>query len=208
MSVFATIKTLKGNGQFEEAWLHGFDALQQEQQNVFLQTALFWVIYAALKQKIDPIKQRKNTKPLPVEQNWIDSWVSRISKLNLALPNANIDYRLWNLFTQKDIGQFCTPLCLYVLISGRALFRPEDFIPYRTDNGESPSLVCKLARMVAANYLQYKDTLSSPVGRVTGFLQYAVEVTQDSTHKIWLIYECFSCIRTNGTCPRSLPERA
>lgn len=199
MSVFATIKELKGNGQFEEAWQHGFAALQEDQQNTFLQTTLFWVIYAALKQKIDPIKQRKNTKPLPVEQNWIDAWATRISELNLALPNENIDYRLWNLFLKtKDVGQFCTPLCLYVLVSGRALFRPEDYIPYRTENGESPSVVCKLARMVAANYLQFKDNSPILVGRVTGFLQYAFEATQDTAHKIWISYDKANVLAVSG----------
>ena len=203
MSVFATIKTLKGNGQFEEAWQHGFDALQQDQQNVFLQTSLVWVAYAALKQKIDPIKQRKNTKPLPVEQNWIDTWVGRISELNLPLPNENIDYRLWNLFTHKDIGQFCAPLCSYILNSGRGLFRPEDYIPYRTDNGESPSLVCKLARMVAANYLQCEGNAPNTIGRVTGFLQYAIESTQDSAHKIWLSYDKANILAASGQMERA-----
>lgn len=128
MSVFATIKALKGDGQLEEAWQYGFEALQEDRQNTYLQTTLFWIVYAALKQKVDPIKQRKNAKPLPAEQSWIDAWVTRISELNLALPNENIDYRLWNIFLKaKDVGQFCTPLCLYVLVSGRKLFRPEDY---------------------------------------------------------------------------------
>ena len=204
MSVFNEIKTLKGSGQLEEAWQHGFDALQQNQQNNFyLLTSLFWVVYAALKQKIDPIKQRNNPKPLPAEQHWIDSWVDRIPKLNLALPNENIDYRLWNLFTHKEIGKFCTPLCRYILNSGHALFHPQDFIPYRTDKGESPSLVCKLARIVAANYLQYKDTSSSHVGRVTGFLKYAIDNTQDSTHKIWLVYDKARIFTASGQMERA-----
>lgn len=203
MSVFDTIRALKGEGRFEEAWQQGFDALQQDQQNAFLQTALFWVAYAALKQKIDPIRQRKNTRPLPTEQNWIDTWASRITELNMDLPNENIDYRLWNLFTHKDIGQFCSPLCRYILNSGRGLFRPEDYIPYRTDNGESPSLVCKLARMVAANYLQCEDNTSKYVGRVTGFLQYAIESTQDSAHKIWLSYDKANILAASGQMERA-----
>ena len=174
MSIFDELRTLKGQGQFEDAWQHGFAAFQQDQQNIFLQTTLFWVIYAALKQKIDPIKQQGNIKPLPAEQNWIDTWVARIDDLNLALPNDNIDYRLWNLFKYKDIGQFCKPLCLYILLRGRGLFRPEDHAPYCTDAKELPSPVLKLARMVAANYLQDKGNAKIPVDRVMSFLQYAI----------------------------------
>ncbi len=204
MSVFDTMRTLKGEGRFEEAWQLGFDALQQDQQNTFLQTALFWVVYAALKQKIDTIKQREDAKPLPVEQQWIDTWVTRISDLNLALPNENIDYRLWNIFLKtKDVGKFCTTLCMYILDSGRKLFRPEDYLPYLTENGESPSLVCKLARMVAKNYLLYKDDTPNLVGRVTGFLQYAIESTQDFAHKIWLIYDKAQVLAASGQMGRA-----
>ena len=204
MSVFATIKALKGDGQLEEAWQYGFEALQEDRQNTYLQTTLFWIVYAALKQKVDPIKQRKNAKPLPAEQSWIDAWVTRISELNLALPNENIDYRLWNIFLKaKDVGQFCTPLCLYVLVSGRKLFRPDDYIPYRTEIGESPSLVCKLARMVAANYLQHRDNSLVPVGRVTGFLQYAFEATQDAAHKIWICYDKANVLAASGQMERA-----
>lgn len=203
MGVFDTIRTLKGTGQYEEAWQHGCAALQQDQHNEYLQTTLFWVIYAALKQKIDPIKKRKNTKPFPAEQNWIDAWTARIAELNLSLPSDNIDYRLWNLFTHKDIGPFCNPLCLYILSSGRALFRLEDYIPYRTANGESPSVVCKLARIVAANYLYCQGEGLPPVGKITGFLQYAFETTEDSSHKVWLIYDKARVLAASGQIERA-----
>lgn len=205
MSVFKEIRILKENGNFEEAWQCGFNALQLDKQNVFLQTALFWIIYAALKQKINLIKQRENTRPLPMEQNWIDSWVTRIVNLNRVLPNDNIDYRLWNLFTQTGatIGEFCKPLCLYILNSGRVLFRPADYNPYPGETGEAPSTVYKLARMVAAYYLNCKVSDPIPVGKVTGFLQYALDNTHDSTNKVWLTRDKAKVFMASGQVTRA-----
>ena len=109
-----------------------------------------------------------------------------------------------NIFLKtKDVGQFCTPLCLYILASGRKLFHPEDYTPYSTEIGESPSVVCRLARMVAANYLQLKNNSPISVGRITGFLQYAFEATQDTAHKIWISYDRANVLAASGQMERA-----
>ncbi len=55
MSIFDDIRELKSNNNLEGAWQAGYQVLQQDKHNEFLKTSLFWVIYAALKLKAEPI---------------------------------------------------------------------------------------------------------------------------------------------------------
>lgn len=188
MSIFDEIREIKSTGNFEAAWQKGCLALEQESGNAFFQTSLFWVIYAALKKLVDPIKERENKAPTTFEQKQIDLWAARIVMLKLKLPNENIDFRLWNLF--RDCGKFCEPICLFILQSGRSIFGENDYAPYQSEKGESPSVVTKLARMVAANYLQHIEESQLDPGRVVALLRHAQENAQDSAQgKIWLDYD-------------------
>ena len=188
MTVFDVIRDQKLRGDFEAAWRAGYPELEHDMGNKFLQTSLFWVVYAGLKGLLEPIKIRDNKKPLPNEQRGIDQWVSRFSLLQLKLPNELIDFRLWNLF--RDSGKYCDSICLFVLSNGSAQFSQEDYKPYKTEKGESSSVVLRLARMVAANYLSKGDKSPLPFGRVTALIKHAFEKGQDSSKcKLWLEYD-------------------
>lgn len=188
MSVFDTIRDHKSREDYEGAWQAGYPTLEQDFGNTFLQTSLFWVIYGELKRLLEPFKTRDNKTPHPNEQSKIDLWASRILLLQLKLPNELIDFRLWNLF--RETGKFCDPICLFILKSGSSLFGQDDHKPFSTDKGESPSVVLRLARMVAFNYLLKGLESPLPVSRVFALIKYALEKTQDSsTGKIWLEYD-------------------
>lgn len=188
MSIFADIRELKSRNDLEGAWQCGWQALQNDKNNEFLKTSMFWVAYAALKAQMEPIKSRPVITPRPPEQQEIDLWASRISALELVLPSENIDFRLWNLFART--GKFCEPICSYILRSGRKIFSSEDHKPYATDKGESPSTVLKLARMVAACYLMNPQTSNLSASRVVALINYAEEAAEDSAAgKIWLAYD-------------------
>lgn len=197
MSVFTEIKELKLSGDFESAWQKGFPALELDSGNIYLQTSLFWVIYAALKKQTEKIKDRENKAPTGFEQKQIDLWAARILDLQLKLPNENIDFKLWNLF--REHGKFCEPICLFILQSGRAIFGPDDYTPYQSENGESPSLTNRLARMVAANYLQHIENSQLNPARVVALLTHAQEHAQDSPQgKIWLDYDKARVLKAAG----------
>lgn len=188
MSVFDEIRDHKARGDFEGAWQAGLPVLEQDTGNKFLQTSLFWVIYAELKKLLEPIKARDNKTPHPNEQHLIDLWASRIELLQLELPSENVDYRLWNLF--RETGKFCEPLCAFILKSGPRLFNPDDFKPYQSEKGESPSVVMRLSRMVASNLLQKGLESPLPAGRAVGFLKFAKDKALDSPQaKTWLEYD-------------------
>lgn len=188
MSIFTEVRELKAKEDFEAAWQKGFTALSQEPGNVYLQTVLFWVIYAALKKLIEPITHRDIKNPQPREQRLIDEWASRISMLGLSFPNENIDFRIWNLF--RDVGKFCEPVCIFILRGGSSIFGPDDHNPYLADKGESPSLVVRLARMTAHCYLMKGLNSQLPVGRVLALIRYAQDKTKDSPQgKVWLEYD-------------------
>lgn len=188
MSIFDDIRDHKSREDLEGAWQVGSKALEQDTHNTFLKTSLFWVIYAELKKLLEPFKTRDSKMPHPNEQRMIDLWASRIPMLQLELPSENIDFRLWNLF--RETGKFCDPICLFILQRGRALFSPDDHKPFSTEKGESPSVVLRLARMVAVNYLHKGLDSPLPAGRVVAFLKYALDKAEDSPQgKIWLEYD-------------------
>lgn len=202
MSVFDEIREHKSRYDFEGAWQVGFKALEVEPSNEFLKTSLFWVNYAALKPLLEPVKSRENKAPLPHEQAKIDLWASRIATLQLALPSENIDFRLWNLF--GETGKFCEPLCTFILHSGSKLFTPGDHKPFVSEKGESPSVVMKLARMVAAGFLVRGANSPLPANRVTGFLKYAEANAKDSTErKVWLEWDKARIYFTVGEISRA-----
>jgi len=202
MSVFDEIRDHKSRADFEGAWQVGYPTFEQDAGNTFLQTSLFWVIYAELKKLLEPFKTRDNKTPHPNEQRLIDLWASRILLLQLELPNELIDYRLWNLF--RETGKFCDPICLFILQRGSSLFSPDDHNPFSTDKGESPSVVLRLARMVAVNYLHKGLDSPLPVSRVVAFLKYALDKAEDSPQgKIWLEYDKARIFVTAGDIVRA-----
>ena len=188
MRVFDDIRELKSRQKYSEAWVVGFSALQEEMNNEYLKTALFWVAYAALKDITSEVRSREPMQPRAQEQEVIDGWVNSIADLRLDLPNENIDFRLWNLF--KGIGHHCGPLCNYVLSSGRSIFHDQDHEPFVTDKGESPSLVARVARTVAQHYLLHRKSSGLPAPRVVALLEYALTAAKDgSGGKTWLEYD-------------------
>lgn len=188
MSIFDVIRDHKSRGDYEGAWQAGYPALEQDVGNTFLQTSLFWVIYAELKRLLEPIKTRDIRRPNSKEQKIIDGWASRIILLQLELPNELIDFRLWNLF--RDTGKFCDPICIFVLKCGSSVFSPGDHKPFKTEEGESFSVVMRLAHMVANNYLLKGSESPLPLGRVIALIKYAGEKALDSSRsKIWLEYD-------------------
>lgn len=185
MKVFDQIRDHKSRNDFEGAWQAGFAILEHDSGNEFLKTSLFWVIYAALKPLLEPVKSRENKAPLLHEQAKIDLWASRIATLQLTLPSDNIDFRLWNLFGETI--KFCEPLCAFILNSGPRLFSSKDHEPYISEKGESPSTVAKLARVCAAGFLIKGRSSPLPARSVTGFLKYAETHAEDSEkQKLWL----------------------
>jgi len=188
MSIFDDIRGLKSLNDLEGAWQVGWKALQNDKNNEFLKTSLFWVVYAALKAAMGPIELREKGEPRAVEKKAINMWASRISDLDLSLPSENVDFRLWKLFSKT--GKFCEPICLYILKSGRKLFRPDEHKPFAAEKGESPSIVLKLARMVAACYLMSPQKCALPAARIVALINYAEDSAQDSAAgKVWLSYD-------------------
>lgn len=188
MSIFDVIRDHKSRGDFEGAWQAGYPALEKDVGNTFLQTSLFWIIYAELKRLLEPIKTREIKRPNTKEQRMIDAWASRIILLQLELPNELIDFRLWNLF--RETGKFCDPICMFILKCGSSVFVQGDYQPFKTEEGESFSVVMRLAHMVANNYLLKGPESPLPLGRVLALIKYAGEKTLDSYRsKIWLDYD-------------------
>lgn len=194
-SVFETIRELKQAGRFDEAWELGFSALSQDNQNLFLKNSLFWVCYSALKLKLEPILHRENKAPNPHEVAYVNQWISHIFALNLDFPNENIDFRFFNLF--KGIGHQFRGYVDFILYYNVFLFKPEDFNPFTSENGESPSQVVKIARQGAKAWLSHGLDWQLNIDLVLKLLNFAAENANDRG-KIWLYYDTARCLAKAG----------
>jgi tetratricopeptide (TPR) repeat protein len=194
MTIYNEIRNLKAESKFKEAWQVGYSELERDPTNVYLKTSLFWVVYAALKKIIEPIRIRQNKTPTPKEVETIDLYFTRIGMLNLTLPNDNIDFRLWNLIKGvnnfEGVGKYSNQCCKYIVDNYPSLFSDLDYKPYITEKGEAPSTVFRLARTVAANVLMSGSESAISLDSVIDLVDYAINRAEDCLkNKIWLQYD-------------------
>lgn len=193
--VFAEIRELKKTGRLVEAWNCGFSAFQQEPDNNFLRTSLFWVCYAGIKSVQQKVLARQGKMPNATEQDIVNSWINCIAELNLTVPCDEFDFRFFNLF--KDCGQHYLAYIQMLTYYGPHLYRSDDLKPYKTEKGESPSLLVRLARQAAKGWLQNHNQWSLNLQSVLDLLNYANENAQDK-NKTWLQYDIAKCLVTAG----------
>lgn len=194
-SVFEQIKGLKLQGNYIDAWNIGFEAFQNEPNNTYLRTSLFWVCYAAIKSIQEPILNRQNKAPNRQEQQNVNGWINCISYLNLPMPSDELDFRFFNLF--KGCGEHYESYVQMIIYYGPNLFKPDDFVPYRTDKGEVPSLVVKLARQVAKGWMLNHLHWQLSFDGVLNLLQFAIDYANDK-NKIWLHFDKSKCLVASG----------
>lgn len=189
--VFAQIRALKQQGNFVDAWNCGYSGFQNEPENTFLRTSLFWVCYAAIKAVQEPILTRQNKAPSANEQDIVNSWISCIGQLNLTVPCEELDFRLFNLF--KGCGEHYQTYVQMLTYYGPNLYQPKDLQPYKTDKGEYPSLVVRLARQTSKAWLQHHKHWALNLEGILNLLKYALDNALDRD-KTWLQFDISKCL--------------
>ena len=193
--VFTQIRELKQQGNFVDAWNCGYSVFQNEPQNTFLRTSLFWVCYAAIKAIQEPILSRQNKAPNANEQNIVNSWVNCVTLLNLPVPCEELDFRFFNLF--KGCGEHYQSYVQMLIYYGPNLYLPTDLQPYKTDRGEYPSLLVRLARQTSKAWLQHHKSWDLNLDDILNLLQYALENALDR-NKTWLQFDISKCLVSAG----------
>ncbi|WP_417438955.1 DUF7017 domain-containing protein [Idiomarina sp.] len=190
MTVFDDIRTLKGEGKYLDAWSLGQKAFQDDPDNKFLLMSLYWIAYAALKDLTGSVAKRENVFLTDSERDQCNHWCGVIRRLNIAQADTDIEFKyLFILF--KNISTVTAELVNFVLDSGSRIFDENDHVPYKTEQGEVPSLVLWLARKVVT-FVALNPNLSD-VQRAHAFANYALKKTEDSDKgKLWLIYDLVS----------------
>lgn len=194
-SVFEQIKGFKLQGKYIDAWNIGFEAFQNEPHNTYLRTSLFWVCYAAIKSIQEPILNRQNKSPSLQEQQNVNAWINCTSYLNLSVPCEELDFRFFNLF--KGCGEHYESYVQMITYYGPNLFKAEDLLPYKTEKGEAPSLVVKLARQVAKGWMMNHHHWQLNFDEVLNLLQFAIDHAKDQ-NKIWLHFDKSKCLVESG----------
>lgn len=202
-TVFSQIKELKLQGRYVDAWNLGYQAFQNEPQNTYLRTSLFWVCYAAIKSIQEPILNRQNKAPNPQEQQTVNGWINCISYLNLPMPSEELDFRFFNLF--KGCGQHYETYVQMILFYGTNLFKQDDLLPYKTEKGEVPSLVVKLVRQVAKGWMMHHQHWQLNFDGVLSLLQFAMDHAKDK-NKIWLHFDKSKCLVLAGRYDQAREE--
>jgi len=189
--IFSQIRELKQKNNFIDAWNCGYASYQNDKNNTYLRTALFWVCYAAIKVVQEPILGRKNKAPNGNEQSVVNSWISCIGQLNLPVPCEELDFRFFNLF--KGCGEHYQTYIQMLIYYGSNLYQPNDLKPYQSDKGESPSLVVRLARQTSKAWLQHHKEWDLNLDSIFGLLNYALENALDHD-KTWLQFDISKCL--------------
>lgn len=193
--VFAQIRELKQEGKFVEAWDCGFSVFQQEPNNSFLRTSLFWVCYAGIKSIQQTVLTRQGNIPNSAEQNIVNSWINCIAELNLPVPCDELDFRFFNLF--KGCGHHYLAYIQMLTFYGPRLYRSDDLKPYKTNNGEYPSLLVRLARQTSKAWLQNHKDWDLELSSILNLLNYALEQALDK-NKTWLQFDISKCLMSAG----------
>jgi hypothetical protein len=189
--VFAQIRELKQRGNFVDAWNCGYAVFQNDLNNTYLRTALFWVCYAAIKATQESVLNRQNKAPNNNEQDVVNSWVSCIGQLNLPVPCEELDFRFFNLF--KGCGEHYQTYIQMLTFFGANLYQPDDLKPYPTERGEYPSLVVRLARQTSKAWLQHHKEWQLDLDGILNLLQYALDNALDK-NKTWLQFDISKCL--------------
>ncbi|MBM7070661.1 hypothetical protein JQC92_01210 [Shewanella sp. 202IG2-18] len=193
--VFAQIRELKQKGQYVEAWNIGLPVFQNDIHNTFLRTSLFWVCFAAIKSVQTQVQNRQNKAPNQQEQQTVNAWINCISQLNLQVPCEELDYRFFNLF--RGCGEHYEVYIQMLTYYGGALYQANDFQPYQSDKGESPSLVVRLARQASKAWLQHHGHWNLNLDSVLNLLNFALKNAKDR-NKTWLQFDISRCLSSAG----------
>ena len=189
--IFAEIRELKQQGKYVDAWNCGYAAFKDEPNNTFLRTSLFWVCYAAIKAVQESVLGRQNKVPNVNEQEIVNSWINCISQLNLPVPCEELDFRFFNLF--KGCGEHYQAYIQMLTFYGSRLYQPNDLQPYKTDKGEYPSLLVRLARQTSKAWLQHHQQWDLNLDGILNLLQHALDNALDN-NKTWLHFDISKCL--------------
>lgn len=197
---FRVVTDLRKSGKLDEAWEVGCLAVQENPDDTYLKSAFFWVCYAYLKKVQAPINERGknnngNYRPTPAEFERISfllDWV-----VWLDIQPGGYEYKNFLILFQKNLDNF--PQIVFLLLKYQdRLFDDEEKKPFRSERGESPSLMLKCARQVVKAWMESSGQWKMPLDKVLGLLDKTRLQALDVQNKIWLDYDEAKCLIRAG----------
>ena len=196
---FKVITELRKAGKLDEAWNIGYKAVQENPDDSYLKGAFFWVCYGYLKQVQGTISQRGKTNGnyLPNQSeidriNFLLDWIEW-----LAIPPGGFEYRSLLLTCQKNL-EVLPRLALLLFSCRQGLFEAGDKTPYRSDKGESPSLMLTFARKMANCWLNNEMVRQVDLADLRSFFNQVRREAGDRQHLLWLDYDEAKCLVVAG----------
>ncbi|MCC1497936.1 hypothetical protein [Alcanivorax sp. 1008] len=200
-SISQQVNRLRKEGKLSEAWQIACPAIQENKEDRYLQGAFFWLCYGYLKELVAPINERGKQEPMRLQPSQ-----SELQKINFRL-----DWLLWLDMPKGDFNEYRTLVLLFqkgmefypklvlLLVKHSPSFEPDDLQPFKTERGESPSLLLTYARKIAKAWQEHKEVRSNiSIDELLPILDKARSDTLDSQHKIWLDYDEAKCLIIAG----------
>lgn len=196
---------LRKAGELTDAWNLAEAAIRENPDDIYLKQAVFWVCYAFLKNIQDGIKRRAkdndNFNPTPFELNKINKYLNAIRWLNIPSGGNICAYRLLFIMFQKNLKAI--PELAMLLLTHEPVFdvgkdENNDNEPYVTDNGESPSLMLKFARAIAAAWLDSEVVHDFGADHIIELIKKTKLSVKDEKNIIWLDYDAAKLLITSA----------
>ena len=198
--LFRVVTDLRKAGKLDEAWDVGCPAVQENQNDNYLKGAFFWVCYAYLKEVQNPINERGknnngNYRPNSTEFERISFLLDWIVWLDI--PPGGYEYTNLLMLFQKNLDNF-PQIVLLLLKHQELLFTDKEKEPYKSEKGESPSLMLKCTRQVAKAWMENSKQWDLSLDSVLSLMDKTRTHSRDIQHKIWLDYDEAKCLIKAG----------
>lgn len=198
--LFKTVTSLRKQGNLQEAWEVGCKAVQESPNDGYLKGAFFWVCYDYLKIVQNSIKERglQNNESYTPNQGELDrinfllDWI-----IWLKIPTGGFEYRSLLLLFQKNLEDIPKLVILSFNVAN-SLFEDEDRIPFKTDQGESPSLALKFARSAAKAWMENEQVRQIDIEQLLSLLNHTRSIVSDTQNLLWLDYDQAKCLLMSG----------
>jgi len=85
MRPFEEIYALRKEGKVEEAYLQGYELLEEKPQDTYLKQAIAWVLFDKIKEHANDVKQDESRAPAAASQ--VRELLKKFARLSLSRPD-------------------------------------------------------------------------------------------------------------------------
>ena len=133
MRPFEEIYALRKEGKVEEAYLQGYELLEEKPQDTYLKQAIAWVLFDKIKEHANDVKQDESRAPAAASQ--VRELLKKFARLSLSRPDLCFSLILVQIMRLPNENLNFLPSFLYW--AGIDAYREEDYIADRQEGSDN-----------------------------------------------------------------------